>query len=76
MAAGHADVDAQHADLDSCADLEQFQSQTLAGGIGQLGARQPDTAQCFEHHVREGGKLQPQLIGPHRRRRGAISEQV
>ena len=48
MTAGHADMDAAHADLDPCADLEQFQAQAFAGGLGQFGASQPDAAQRLD----------------------------
>ncbi len=45
-------------------------------GIGELGMAQADAAQGVDEYVRHGRERQAQLIGSHRRGRGAIGKQL
>jgi hypothetical protein len=47
-----------------------------AVGFGELRGLEGDAAQGAQENIGEGGEPQPQLIGAHGRRRGAIGEQV
>jgi CRP/FNR family transcriptional regulator, cyclic AMP receptor protein len=47
-----------------------------AGRFGELGGLQREAAQCADQHISRRGKPQPQLVGAHRRRRGAVGKEV
>ena len=43
---------------------------------GELGVAQADAAQRLEQHIGEGREPQPELVGAHGGRRGAVGEQI
>ena len=43
---------------------------------GELGVREPDPAQRAQQHVGHRGEPQPELVGPHGRRRGPVGKEV
>ena len=73
---GHGDLDPAHALAHLGADLQELEPDRAAGGAGELGVAQTDAAQSFEQHIGKGRKPQPELVGAHGRRGGAIGEQV
>src|SRR3954468_16690122 len=73
---GDSDMDPAHADLYQRAELQQFQPDAAATGLGELGEGQANPTQRTEQHVGKRGEPQAQWVGAHGRRRGALSEQV
>src|SRR4051794_9151290 len=73
---GDSDMDPAHADLYQRAELQQFQPDAAATGLGELGEGQANPTQRTEQHVGKRGEPQAQLIGPHGGGRGAVCEQV
>ena len=45
-------------------------------GVGELGVGEADAPERAEQNVGERGEPEPQLVGAHGRRRGAVGEQV
>jgi hypothetical protein len=58
------------------ADLQELEPDGAAGRSGELGMAQADAAERLEQDIGEGGEPQPQLVGAHGGRRGAIGEQI
>src|SRR3954452_86108 len=73
---GDSDMDPAHADLYQRAELQQFQPDAAATGLGELVEGQANPTQRTEQHVGKRGEPQAQLIGPHGGGRGAVCEQV
>jgi len=69
------DLDPSHADPDQGPQFQQLQPNCPAGGPGELRASQADAAQRTEQDIVRRGEPRPQLVGLHRRRRGAVREQ-
>ena len=72
----HGEFDAANADGDERADLEQLAADGAAAGLGQVGRLQGDAAQAIKQHISHRGEPQPQLIGLHGGRGGAVGEHI
>jgi len=66
------DPDAADGDADQGGDLEEFETDRAAGGVGEPGRLEAGMEESFEQHIAHGGELQAELVGPHRRGRGVI----
>src|SRR5260370_16366568 len=76
MAGGHGDLDAADGDADQRADLEEFEADRAAGGIGELCRLEAEAAQSFEQHISHRGEPQAKLVGPHGGGRRAVGEEI
>ena len=75
-ARGHGEFDAPHAGAHQRADFEELEADRAAGGSGELGVVEGNATQRAEQYIGHRGKPQAQLVGAHRRRRGAVGEQI
>jgi len=59
----HGDLDAAHRDAHLCPDLQQFQSDRAAGGLGEPGVGEAEAAQGADQDIGKRRKPKPQLVG-------------
>ena len=71
---GKREFDPARAHLHQRADFEQLQPYRARGGVGELGVTQADAAHGTDENIGERGEPEPQLVGLHGRRRGAVGE--
>src|SRR5204863_4185560 len=75
-ARGHGEFDAPEAGAYQRADLEELETDRAAGRFGELGLLQSNASQRADQRIGHRGEPQTQLVGPHRRCRGAVGKQV
>src|SRR5918997_1579558 len=73
---GHGELDAPAADAHQGPDLEQAEPDRAAGGGGELGVLETDSAQGAEQNIGHGGEPEAELVGPHGGGRGPVSKEV
>src|SRR5258708_23275077 len=69
-------MNAPTTDLDAGADLEEFEPDLAESGRGQIGATQHLGPQHREHEMGESREPEPELVGGHPARAGAIGKKV
>ena len=69
-------MDAPAADLDAGTDLEEFEPDLAQGGRSQIGAAQHLGPQNREYEMGESREPEPELVGGHPARAGAIGKEV
>jgi hypothetical protein len=72
MGRGEGEFDPAHADADEAGELEEFEADRAACGVGELGMRETDAPDRADQNIGERGEPQPQLIGAHGGGRGAV----
>lgn len=70
------EFDALSADAHERGELEEFQPDRAASGLGELGVRKTDAPHRAQENVGERREPEPELVGAQGRRRAAVGEQV